>query len=557
MAAGFNSEKESRIDDWIRWIAPSIADLIFLAFLGVLSFTSLSVRLLGDAGIGWHIRTGQLILSTHEIPRADPFSSSMAGQPWFAWEWLYDVAVGWIERAAGLNGVVVLTAVVIALTFSLTFRLLQRRNANLLVAVALVLLAASVSMIHFFARPHVFSWLFSVAWFGILDSFDRNQPGATAQVRRRDRLVWLLPLSMVLWVNLHGGFLLGFVLLAIAWLSAMWQWLRPGGEKLEEVLIRPRAGKRARDLIFVGGMSVLATFINPYGWKLHAHIYHYLSNRFLMDHIEEFQSPNFHGVAQKCFAVLLLLALFALALGKREDGSSPVSEILLVLFAVYSGLYASRNLPVSALLLILVIGPRLNLALQSLVEVFRRRRPATQGSQPIAEERFLFRMQAIDSGLQGHLWPLAAALLTCWIAFHGGKLGTSPMMNAHFDGHRFPVAGVDYLHECNVTEPIFAPDSWGGYLIYRLYPQTKVVVDDRHDFYGEDFLTAYLKTVHVEPDWEDFLAAQNVRWAVIPKGSALASILRESPRWQPVYADDTAAVFEAPVPASRLQNPSH
>jgi hypothetical protein len=71
---------------------------------------SLSVRLLGDAGIGWHIRTGQLILSTHTIPRVDPFSSTMAGHPWFAWEWLYDVLVGWLDTVAGLNGVVFFTA---------------------------------------------------------------------------------------------------------------------------------------------------------------------------------------------------------------------------------------------------------------------------------------------------------------------------------------------------------------------------------------------------------------------------------------------------------------
>ena len=61
--------------------------------------------------------------------------------------------------------------------------------------------------------------------------------------------------------------------------------------------------------------------MNPYGWKLHVHIYRYLSNRFLMDHIDEFQSPNFHGVAQKCFAGLLLLTLVALALKRREAGA--------------------------------------------------------------------------------------------------------------------------------------------------------------------------------------------------------------------------------------------
>jgi len=132
----------------VRWLLPSIADLLFAALLALLAFTDLSVRLLGDAGIGWHIRTGQLILASHEIPRVDPFSS-MAGQPWFAWEWLYDVVVGWLDRAAGLNGVVLLTALIIAGLFAWTFRLMLRRGTNVLVALVLVLLAVSAAMIHF------------------------------------------------------------------------------------------------------------------------------------------------------------------------------------------------------------------------------------------------------------------------------------------------------------------------------------------------------------------------------------------------------------------------
>jgi hypothetical protein len=297
--------------------------------------------------------------------------------------------------------------------------------------------------------------------------------------------------------------------------------------------------------------------INPYGWKLHAHIYHYLSNRFLMDHIEEFQSPNFHGVAQKCFAVLLLLTLAAVALTKRKDGSWIVSEVLIILFAVYSGLYASRNLPVSALLLILVMGPRLTNALESLYEKFDRKRLAAQGSPLQAQKPFLSRMQSIDSALQGHLWPLAASLFILWIVFQGGKFGATTVMNAHFDAKRLPIAAVDLLKAQGVTAPVFAPDSWGGYLIYRLYPQIKVVVDDRHDFYGEDFLKDYLKTMHIEPDWKEFLSAHDVRVIVVPKGSALASILRETPSWRPVYADDVASVFEPSALPLKLQNSSH
>src|SRR5262249_32681975 len=169
-----------------------------------LSTGPLARRLLGDGGTGWHIRTGQLILSTHTIPRSDPFSVSTVGRPWYAWEWLYDSLVATVFRIGGLNGVVFLMATVIAANFALLFRMMLRRGTSMPVAVLLLLLAVSASTIHFFARPHVASWILTVAWFALLDHAE--QAGET-------RCLWWLPLLMLVWVNVHGGFLVGFVLL--------------------------------------------------------------------------------------------------------------------------------------------------------------------------------------------------------------------------------------------------------------------------------------------------------------------------------------------------------
>jgi hypothetical protein len=528
-----------------------VGDLIFVALLSLLAFTTLSVRLLGDAGIGWHIRTGQLILATHTIPRTDPFSTITAPQPWYAWEWLYDVVVGWLDTAAGLNGVVLFTALIIAGLFAWTFRLILRRGANVLVALILVLLAASAAMIHFQARPHVVSWLFTVLWFWILESAEirsadsHSDSSAPDSDSRRSLPLWLLPLLMVVWVNVHGGFLIGFALLAIYWVGAAWQWVSLKGDRFEDALRKIRAGRRLRALALTGVASAAATLANPYGFKLHVHIYRYLSNRFLMDHIDEFQSPNFHYVAQKCFAGLLLLTLVAFAAKRREAGAS---QGLVVLFAMYSGLYASRNIPVSSLLLILVIGPWLSDGMQRLAEALSTRGSAVR-LRGLASA-FLQRMKTIELSLRGHLWPAGAIALTCWIAAHGGKLGAKPLMDAHFDAKRFPVRAVDYLEKHDVRGPLVSPDYWGGYLIYRLYPRVRVVVDDRHDFYGEEFLKSYLKMVHVEPGWAEFLQQHRAPCVIVLKDSALANILAETPGWQTIYSDDVAVAFvRRPAPS--------
>jgi hypothetical protein len=492
---------------------PSVADLIFVGLLGALAFTPLSVKLLGDAGIGWHIRNGQQMLATHAVPRFDPFSFRY-WQPWFAWEWLYDIVVGKLEAWCGLNGVVWLTAVVIATVFAGTFRLAVARGTNLLLAFVLTLLAISASMIHFLARPHVLSWLFALAWFWILDSTERNGPEG-----RRSRWLWALPLSMLLWVNVHGGFLLGFVLLGIYWIGSLWTWMTKQETRLEESLEKIASGHRVRQLAGVGLLSIAASFINPYGWKLHEHIYSYLSNRFLMDHIEEFQSPNFHGIAQKCFLALLLIAVATLSVRGRR---LRLSEILLMLFAMYAGLYASRNIPVSSMLLVLIIGPLL---------------------PSLNAWGFVQRMSTVDSQLRGQLWPMFATAVVLLIAANGGHLGSTLFMNAHFDAARMPVAAVDFLEHGGVKVPVLSPDYWGGYLIYRLYPPNKVVIDDRHDFYGEAFLKSYLAVMHVEPGWDEFLKQHQVGYMLLPRRAALAAVISETPGWKPLYSDDVAIVF--------------
>jgi len=477
-------------------------------------FTPLSVRLLGDAGIGWHIRAGQKILATHTIPRVDSFSSTMAGKPWFAWEWLYDAVVGQLETALGLNGVVWFTAAVIAAVFAWVFRLLIARGTNLLVALVLMLLAVAASTIHFLARPHVVSWLFTLAWFWILDSSERES------FERRGRRMWVLPLLMLVWVNTHGGFLVGFVLLVFFFLGAAWTWFRAKEGRIEEALQKIAAGKRAWRLFTVGLLCVAASLVNPYGWELYGHVYSYLSNRFLMDHIDEFQSPDFHGIAQRCFLLLLLITVAVLAARRRE---LRMSEGLTVLFAVYAGLYASRNIPVSSVLLVMVVGPFL---------------PAAGVARG-----FFQRMAAVETGLRGHVWPIVAVVVTLMIAFNGGHVGSKVLMDTDFDPRRMPVQAVNFLARHGMEGPVLSPDYWGGYLTFRLYPKSLVVLDDRHDLYGEEFFKSYLKFVRGEQGWEEFLRGHPASYLLLPRDAAVANLLAVTHGWKQIYADDVAVVF--------------
>ena len=88
---------------WLRFVLPSLADLTFVALLLCFALGPLSQKLLSDGDIGWHVRNGQQVLTTHTLPHTDSFSSTMSGKPWFAWEWLYDSLIGGIYNVSGLD----------------------------------------------------------------------------------------------------------------------------------------------------------------------------------------------------------------------------------------------------------------------------------------------------------------------------------------------------------------------------------------------------------------------------------------------------------------------
>jgi hypothetical protein len=511
---------------WTRYAFPSVSDLIFLVLLLSLTMGALAPRLLGDADTGWHIRNGELILSTHSIPRTDPFSSTMQGKTWYAWEWLYDVVIGAVHEWAGLNGVIFVSALIIALTFALMFRFALARGGTMVGTILLTLLAIGAASIHFLARPHLLSWLLTAIWFYVLDSSESDPA--------KKRRLFLLPIIMLLWANVHGGFLMGFLLLGAYLLPNLLYVLRS-----KDSAERRQTAKRAKELLGVGLLSALLSLVNPYGYMLYIHIYQYLSNHFLMDHINEFQSPNFHGLPQQCFLLLCLVAVVSMAAWRVRVA---LADLLVILFAIASGLYASRNLPTSAILLTMVLAPFMTSHSRSNDELTSRDVPRSKVISYF--DSFALRMETIERHMRGHLLPVLTVLVGLWVCAHAATLGLSAPVAARFSEKKFPVHAVGFIQQRRMSGPVFAPDDWGGYLIYRLYPTVKVVTDDRHDLYGEKFFKDYLKLIRVEVGWESVLSKNNIRTVLVPSGSPLAAALEERPAWNSEYRDDTSELFQ-------------
>src|ERR1700733_15352412 len=286
------------------------------------------ISLLGDGDTGWHIRTGQYILQHHAVPTQDLFSFSRPGAPWFAWEWLTDVIYAALFGIGGLKAIVLTAGSMIALFATLILRYTLWRGANPLVAAVTTMLAVGASSMHFLARPHLFTLLLLPMCLWVVEA-DR---------RKNTRWLWALIPVAALWTNLHGGFVvflacLGLRVLVFAIQAAL---ARRIGESHWPQIRRYSA--------LLAGCS-LASLVNPYGVRLHVHIYEYLRADWIKNVVQEFEAPTFRTEAQLQLEVLLLAGLITAGFLLRRRR---FAEALWAVFLAHSSLTSVRHAPLYA-----------------------------------------------------------------------------------------------------------------------------------------------------------------------------------------------------------------
>ena len=503
---------------------PSLSDLAFLIPILALFWCTTGVGwLLTDSDTGWHIRTGEWILRNGRVPAVDIFSFTRPCSPWFAWEWLSDVMMAAVHHAAGLRGIVLLSLFLLSLTSTCIYRNAVAESGHRLIAITLTSLGMAASTIHWLTRPHLVTPLLAAVFLGTLIRVERT--GKT-------HLLLVLPPLTVLWVNLHGGFFVGIVLLITYALGSF-----------VEDLIREngvRVSTRAKQYALTAVACLAASLINPYGYRLHIHVAQYLGTSFYVQRITEFQSADFHSFSAGYFETLLALAIAA---AFWHLASGRLIQVMLLLSWTHLALFSVRNIPIFAV----VAAPGIASALRERLE------NACSSSSLNWPRRFRGSLSELENGLQliashskrdrFHCIPCLAVLTLAVLLAYPGHLKA---MHAEFDRNRFPVLAASALSQQTTSKSIrlYANWQWGGYLIYRLWPSLKVFDDGRTDFYGPAFVQDGLDVWDAKPNWSRILAQYDVNAALLPVDSALATVLRERPDWTPVYQDQVAVLFE-------------
>jgi hypothetical protein len=336
---------------------------------------------------------------------------------------------------------------------------------------------------------------------------------------------------MIVWVNLHGGFFVGIVLIMTYALGTAAEGSAHG--------TTDSAWVRARKYLFTAGACVVASLVNPYGYHLHVHVAQYLGSSFYFKRISEFQSVDFHTFTAAYFESLLVLAIAAAG---WQLGKGRLIQFLLLLSWAHLALFSVRNIPIFAV----VSAPGIGLAVRDWFELLGKCSPLDWRRKIVASLAELEKgLQVIASSQSRRRWHLAPCLALLALAIclsHPGRVKT---LQADFDPSRFPADAATFLSHADPESSLrlYASWQWGGYLIYRLWPSVRVFDDGRTDFYGPPMVEEGWRAWEARPDWADILAKYRVNAALVPVDSALATVLHERADWKIVYSDRVALMF--------------
>lgn len=462
-----------------------------MLLLGLLGMTA---RPATDPDLWWHLRTGQWIIETGQIPHSDPFSFTRAGEPWVSHEWLSEVAFYEIWKHAGFAGLIVFSAVITSVGF---LPLYWRCPSPPHWAAGATALGALASAPVWGVRPQMFTFSSASLLLWLLDR-GQNRP-------------WLLisiPPLFLLWLNLHAGFALGAALMLAYGFGVLVE------ATIGDVSWREAWPVLARLLLLVAACLALVP-LNPSGVQLYRYPFDTLRSTGMRTFIVEWFSPNFHEIRFIPFLVVFLVLLGVLA---RKCAHPRARTLVPLALTTLLALDAVRHIPIFVLLAVPVIAAGM------------------AASSSSARRRALSSATAVRPLFNG----LAVLLMAGFALVRWGVLARSQTAT---EAQAFPQKAVEALRSSGGGGEVFAYYDWGGYTIYKLYPEYRVFVDGRADLYGDGLLQQFETAIHLRTGWYDVLERWHVRVVLVPPFCALAQALALDPNWRLEYHDSHAVLL--------------
>ena len=483
------------------------------SFLAVLTLVLIGLQFIfalyrpdmNDPDIWWHMRNAQYLLQNHQFPRTDMYSFTVAGHPWINHEWLSEIPYYLAYESFGLVGLKTLCFLIFDTIFLLLLYLCFQESRNFKGSVTVCYFATFFATVSFGPRTMLSGYVFLILLLIVLQKY-RKQGHAP---------LWSIPIIFFLWINCHGSWSQGLIVLFLIAVSGLVEgvWGRVESAKW--------TSKQIKELAITGVATVAALFLNPFGWRLVWYPFDMaFKQKAAIIQIAEWASVDFHEMRGK-MTIILIVGLMAAALFRSRRWN--LGGLLVLFFALYSGLTYIRFL----VLLGIVAAPVLAQAL----DFFPLYRP--QDETPKVNMAVI----VLIIGLMIYFWPREATVRASVEQTY--PAGVLPYLKAH------PPQG-------NVANFFI----WGGYLGWH-DRNFKTFIDSRVDiFQYEGVFDDYLGLMGADlaqhkPD--AILNKYNVKYVLFPPadstnplhtGGGLVYTLQQEPQWKTVYKDKVCVLLE-------------
>ncbi len=477
---------------------------IFILFVGFFAF---SLRPPVDPDMWWHLKTGEYILE-NGIPYQDPpFSFTAVDNEWITHEWLTEIGMIGVYRLGGLAGLAIFFAAVVTGSFYLLYRVSDGRPYT---AGFVTMWGVTAALPFLGTRPQMINLLGGAAVIFIVEQVRAGRIAA--------RWLWSIPLLIVLWVNMHGGYLLGLAIIGVYLV----------GDGLQHFFFTDQYdGFSWSEWGVLAGVAVAGTFaalINPFGIQMWTYAYETtLTSEAMQTYITEWRSPDFQLTYFWFFGLMMIATWVAIAYSRRPV---TITDLLFIIGTSYAALSSMRNIPIFVLVAIPIMSRHVVGSLETTVWY-----PTISGKRP--ETPPAPRIKIIN-GVLAAILCLAAAVYA---------INELQSISEAVE-ENFPVAAVQFIEENNL-ERIYNEYAWGGYLIWRGIP---TFIDGRADLFGDEFIHLYMQAFRQQPSWQEPLDIYDVNYVLIRFESGLDTLLNASPDWQPIYQDEMAIIYQRQSP---------
>lgn len=460
----------------------------------------------------WHMAYGREIVNTAHIPTVDVYSHTMAGQPYLSNQifWLMDV---WFYVWYSLGGpelVLFIHSLIITGTYLVIFILCWQNSRNWAATALSLFFAILLGIYTWNVRPQAISFLIGVIFLYAIYAY-----------QRKPKFIWLLvfPFGMIVWVNSHGTYIIGIVLIGIWLFDEMWKIFAK----------RKFIGREAFKPLWAPAISfslaIAVGLLNPLRFGIFSYLWTMLGNPINQQFILEWAPPSFDSPIGSLFFPALLFIALIFAVSPRRPNSFE-----LILFTVFSFLAITTTRGV--IWFALFTAPVLAHHSGEIISQYSRKKTEIK--------------------TRGGFWWLNFAILCFLILLSVAVLPwfrkSLPLVNRSEKviSEETPIQAVEYLLAKTSPGNLFNDMAFGSYLIWAAQPEYKVFVDPRVELYDPEIWYDYRIILRAEPGWDEKLEKYQVQTLMLDPiyQEPLILALEESDLWNMIYKDDAALIFK-------------